>query len=68
MCDIVFEKPKGRDRTVNRTSVYAEAAKRFFKESVVRKFAEFTRIYLCQNLFFDKVKLCRSSSSLEMNV
>ena len=26
MCDIVFEKAKGRGRTVNRASVYAEAA------------------------------------------
>ena len=26
MCDIVFEKTKGRGRTVNRTSAYAEAA------------------------------------------
>ena len=28
MCDIVFEKAKGRGRTVNRASVYAEAAVR----------------------------------------
>ena len=28
MCDIVFEKTKGRDGTVNRMSVYAEAAVR----------------------------------------
>ena len=26
MCDIVFDKAKGRGGTVNRTSVYAEAA------------------------------------------
>ena len=26
MCDIVFEETKGRGGTVNRTSVYAEAA------------------------------------------
>ena len=26
MCDIVFEKVKGRGRTVKRTSVYAEVA------------------------------------------
>ena len=26
MCDIVFEKTKGRGGTVNRTSVYVEAA------------------------------------------
>ena len=28
MCDIVFEKAKGRGGAVNRTSVYAEAAVR----------------------------------------
>ena len=28
MCDIVFEKAKGRGRTVNRASVYVEAAVR----------------------------------------
>ena len=28
MCDIVFENVTGRDGTVNRTSVYAEAAAR----------------------------------------
>ena len=28
MCDIVFEKAKGRSRTVNRASVYAEVAVR----------------------------------------
>ena len=31
MCDIVFEKAKGRGGTVNRTSVYGEAAKKFCK-------------------------------------
>ena len=35
----------------------------FFKESVVRNFAEFTRKRLCRNLFFDKLKLCKSSTS-----
>ena len=28
VCDIVFEKAKGRDGKINRTSVYAEAAVR----------------------------------------
>ena len=28
MCDIVFEKAKGRDKKVNRRSVYVEAAVR----------------------------------------
>ena len=34
MCDIVFEKTKGRGGTVNRTSLYAEVA-----ESVMRNFS-----------------------------
>ena len=29
----------------------------------MRNFAEFTREHQCRNLFFDKVKLCRSSTS-----
>ena len=33
-----------------------QPSKRFFKESVMRNFAELTRKYLCRNLFFDKVK------------
>ena len=70
MCDIVFEKTKVRGGTVNRTSVYVEAVvfKGFFKESVTRNFAEFTRKHLCRNLFFDKVKLCRSSTSLKASL
>ena len=55
--NFVFEKTKGRDGTVNRTSVYAEAAVQrvLLKKCVMRNFAEFTRKYLCRNLFFDKV-------------
>ena len=64
MWDIVFEKAKGYVGTVNRTSVYAEAAvRRVFKESVMRNFADLTRKHLCANLFFDKVKLCKSAIS-----
>ena len=64
MWDIVFEKTKGCGRTVNRTSVYAEAdVRRVFKESVMRNFTELTRKHLCANLFFDKVKLCKSVTS-----
>ena len=33
----------------------------------MRNFAEFTRKHLCWNLFFDKVKLCRSAASLIVN-
>ena len=42
-----------------------QPSKGFFKESVMRNFAEFTRKHLCRNQFFDKVKLCRSSTSLK---
>ena len=31
----------------------------------MRNSVEFTRIYLCRNFFFDKVKRCRSAASLE---
>ena len=41
---------------------YAEG---FFRKGVMRNLAELTRKHLCQNLFFDKVKLCRSSDSLK---
>ena len=59
LCDIVFEKTKVCGRTISRTSVSVEAAVRRFLKSVMRNFAEFTRKHLCENLFSDKVKLCR---------
>ena len=41
MCDIAFEKTKGRGWTVDRTSVYAEAVvRRFVKKSVMRNSQE----------------------------
>ena len=53
MCDIVFEKAKVRRGTVNRSSVYGEAAaRRVLEKDVMRNFAKFTRKHLCQNLFF----------------
>ena len=52
MCDIVFEKTKGRGRTVNRTSVYGKASEGFLKKDVMRNFAKFKRKHLCHNLFF----------------
>ena len=52
-----FKKTKGRGGIVNRTSVYAKAAvgRVLLKKCVMRNFAQFTRKYLRQNLFFDKV-------------
>ena len=40
----------------------------FFIESVMTNFAEFTRKYLCRNLFFDKVKLYRSATSIKASL
>ena len=54
--NFVFEKTEGRGGRVNRTNVHAEAAARkaLLKKCVMRNFVEFTRKYLCWNLFFDK--------------
>ena len=38
------------------------------KNGFMRIFAEFTKKYLCQNLFFDKVKLYRSATSLKSSL
>ena len=52
MFDIVFEKAKGRGRTVNRTSVYAEAAPQgFFKKG--RKI--YKKTFLPKSLFLIKL-------------
>ena len=40
----------------------------FFKKSFMRHFAEFTRKHMCRNPFFDKVKLCRSATSLKTSL
>ena len=37
----------------------------FFKAGVMGNFAKSARKYLCRNLFFDKVKLCRPANSLK---
>ena len=37
MCEIVFEKAKGRGGTVNRTSVYAEAVRRVLSKKCYEK-------------------------------
>ena len=38
------------------------------KKGFMRIFAEFTKKHLCRNLFFDKVKLCRSATSLKSSL
>ena len=45
-----------------------QPSKGFFKESVMRNFADFTREHLCRDLLFNKLKLCRSSTSLKMSL
>ena len=45
-----------------------QPSKGFFQESVMRNFAGFTRKQLFSNLFFDKLKLCRSSTSLKTSL
>ena len=63
MCDIVFEKAKVRGRTVNRASIYAEAA--VFEKGVMKNFAEFTRKHLYRNsiLVFSRefCEICKST-------
>ena len=66
MCDIAFEKTKGRRGTVNRTSVHAEQpSEGFFKKDVERNFAG---KHICGNHFFDKFRLYRSATSLKMSL
>ena len=66
MCDIDFEKVQVHAGKANRTSVYADAVVRMV---LLKRFYEnFSRIHkkhMCRNLFFDKVKLCRSATSLK---
>ena len=54
MCDTVFEKTKGRGRTVNRVSVYAEAAVR--KNKCYKKFRRIHKIHSLPESLFDKIK------------
>ena len=63
MCYIVFEKAKGRGGTANEYLCKSSHPKGSF--SVIRNFPKFTRKRLCWNLFFDKVKFCRSATSLK---
>ena len=47
MCQIVFEKMKGRDGT-ERVLMQKQPSDRFLKKSVTRNFAKFTRKHMCQ--------------------
>ena len=70
ICDIIFERAKGRDGTVNRTSDYVDAAVKrgSIKKGIMRNFAKFTRKRLCQSLYFDKVRCYRSATSFKSRV
>ena len=50
MCDIVFEKAKGRCGTVKRTNVFAE----FFQKDIMINL-KLTRKHQCWNLFLIKL-------------
>ena len=54
MCDIVFEKAKGRGGTVNRTSVYAEEFfQRVLKKSCYEKFHRIhKKTFVSESLFW----------------
>ena len=67
MHDIIFEKVKGRGGTVNSEPVFIQKqpSQGFFKKGVMRNFAKYTKKLLCRNLFFDKIKPCRSATSLK---
>ena len=67
ICDTVFQKVKGHGRTINRASVYPEAAvRRVFKKGVMRNFAQFTRKHLYCNPFLvfscEFCEICKSST------
>ena len=69
MCDIVFQKAKGRDGKVKkRVFMQKQRSKAFFQKGVMGNFTELTRKHLCRNLFFDKVKLSGSATSLKTSL
>ena len=69
MCSIVFEKAKVHGGTVNETLfMQNQPSKGLLKKDVMRNFAEFTRKHQCQDVFFDKFKLCRSATSLKTSL
>ena len=57
MRDIVFEKAQGCAGKVNRTSVYAEVARRVFLKKVSWEISQNSqKKHLCRNFFLDKVR------------
>ena len=51
MCNIVFEKAKGRGGTVNRTNVFAEAAVRMVLSKRYDKFKTYKKTSVLESLF-----------------
>ena len=69
MCDIVFKKVQRRAwKVTERVLMQKQPSEGFFKKGFMRIFAEFTKNHLCRNLFFDKVKLCISATSLKSSL
>ena len=62
MCDIVFKKVK----VVLGVFMEKQPSEGFFKKVFMGNFPEFTKKHLCRNIFFDKVKPCRSATSLKI--
>ena len=53
MCDIIFEKGKGRGRKVNRACVYAESAvRRVLKKKVLREISQNSQENICNGISF----------------
>ena len=64
-CDIIFEQAQGYAGKVDRTSVMQKQPSEGF---IKKGFAAFTKKHLYRKLFFDKVKLCRSATSLKASL
>ena len=64
---VIIQKPvhsKSMDQLLYDNGLRHERVKKGF----MRIFAEFTKKHLCQNLFFDKFKLCRSATLLKSSL
>ena len=61
VCDIVFENAEGPVWSSNRVIMH----KHPYEKGVTRSFAKFARQHLWQSLFFDKIRCCRSATSLK---
>ena len=74
ICDIFFKKTKGgggwdseQNEWLSRSSRPNGSMALWFW-GVMRNFLKFTRKHLCWSLFFNKVRRCRSATSLKMRL